>query len=366
MAEQPNRFDGRVGLQQRVLPAYRVAFVDRLARACDGLQVFAGRSRPQEAILAGETPEQADWVKAENRYLFSERTYLLWQPGLMQWLRKWQPEVLILEANPRYLSNWRIARQARRAGIVVLGWGLGAPGASGPLGRIVWGWYLRRFDGVIAYSSQGAEQLRAVGHRKLLIEVAINAVADPTPALPGREPPTDRAPRLLFVGRLQERKGLDRLLQAAASLDRPVELRIVGDGPARSSLESLAQAALPGAVFDGALQGEALADAFRWADLFVLPGTGGLAVQQAMAYGLPVIVAEGDGTQRDLVRPENGWLVPAGDQPALAAVIEGALSDPAGLVQKGAASYRIVAEEINLDQMTRVFVETIRTARERS
>jgi len=29
-----------------------------------------------------------------------------------------------------------------------------------------------------------------------------------------------------------------------------------------------------------------------------------------MAYGLPVIVAEGDGTQSDLVRPENGWRIP--------------------------------------------------------
>ena len=42
---------------------------------------------------------------------------------------------------------------------------------------------------------------------------------------------------------------------------------------------------------------------FAGADLFVLPGTGGLAVQEAMSYALPVIVAKGDGTQEDLVRP---------------------------------------------------------------
>jgi glycosyltransferase involved in cell wall biosynthesis len=366
MAEHPAWFDGRIGLQQRVLPAYRSEFVDRLADACRGLQVFAGRSRPREAILAGESPQKAVWVRADNRYLLSERTYLLWQPGLLPWLQMWRPDALILEANPRYLSNWRVARQARQAGIAVVGWGLGAPSAGGLIGGFVWRWYLRRFDAVIAYSSQGAEQLRAAGHRHLLTEVAVNAVVDPVPDLPSREPPLERAARLLYVGRLQDRKGLDRLLRALAALDLSVELRIVGDGPARSNLESLAQSTLPQTVFDGALQDDELAAAFRWADLFVLPGTGGLAIQHAMAFGLPVIVAEGDGTQRDLVRPENGWLVPPGDEEALAAVLNRALSDPAGLVRRGSASYRIVSDEINLDHMARVFVETMRAARDRA
>ncbi len=41
---------------------------------------------------------------------------------------------------------------------------------------------------------------------------------------------------------------------------------------------------------------------FSSADLFVLPGTGGLAVQEAMSHGLPVIMGQGDGTNDDLVR----------------------------------------------------------------
>ena len=96
--------------------------------------------------------------------------------------------------------------------------------------------------------------------------------------------------------------------------------------------------------------------ALKLADLFVLPGTGGLAVQQAMAYGLPVIVAQGDGTQDDLVRPGNGWQVPPDDLPALQACLEAALADPARLRQMGAESYRIVRDEINVEQMVAVFV----------
>ena len=95
------------------------------------------------------------------------------------------------------------------------------------------------------------------------------------------------------------------------------------------------------------------------ADLFVLPGTGGLAVQEAMVYGLPVVVAEGDGTQEDLVRSENGWLIPANDENALSSALEEALIDPVRLRKMGAASFKIVQNEINIEQMVNVFVEAI-------
>jgi glycosyltransferase involved in cell wall biosynthesis len=91
----------------------------------------------------------------------------------------------------------------------------------------------------------------------------------------------------------------------------------------------------------------------------VLPGTGGLAVQEAMAHGLPVIVAQGDGTQTDLVRPENGWLIPPDDLQALEAVLGEAFSDPARLRRMGAESYRIVAEEVNLEAMVGIFVQAL-------
>ena len=62
---------------------------------------------------------------------------------------------------------------------------------------------------------------------------------------------------------------------------------VVGDGPARYSLES----AFPDAHFTGALQGEALAAAYAGADAFVFPSlsdTFGIVLLEAMASGLPV------------------------------------------------------------------------------
>jgi glycosyltransferase involved in cell wall biosynthesis len=163
----------------------------------------------------------------------------------------------------------------------------------------------------------------------------------------------------LFVGRLQRRKRLDLLLKACAQLEPNPRLVIVGDGPERKSLEALASVEYPATEFVGARHGEELRPYFAEADLFVLPGTGGLAVQEAMSAGLPVIVAKGDGTQDDLVRAGNGWQVTPDDPDDLLRTLREALSDLPRLRAMGAESYRIVREEINLERMVGVFVDAL-------
>jgi glycosyltransferase involved in cell wall biosynthesis len=149
------------------------------------------------------------------------------------------------------------------------------------------------------------------------------------------------------------------LLKACARLQSNPRLIIVGDGPERESLQSLAKEVYPSAEFIGARHGAALAPYFKEADLFVLPGTGGLAVQEAMSYGLPVIVAQGDGTQDDLVRKENGWQIPPDDFETLLSTMKDALRQIARLRKMGEASYRIVKEEINIEKMVETFVTAL-------
>ena len=84
-----------------------------------------------------------------------------------------------------------------------------------------------------------------------------------------------------------------------------------------------------------------------------------------MSYGLPVVVARGDGTQDDLVRPGNGWQIPNEDYLALLGALQDALSGPARLRRMGAESYRIVKEEINIEKMVGVFVEALNSGLKR-
>ncbi len=357
------RFEGRLGLQQRVLPDYRVPFFDLLARACaGGLSVFAGLPRPEEGIASGE-PHLAVHATAKNTHIFGGALYLCRQGGLTDWLVDWNPDALIVEANPRYLSTTAAVRWMHRRGRKVIGWGLGAPPPAGPLRgirRIPQAQFLRQFDALIAYSRRGAAEYRGLGFPQERIFVATNSVAPRPTHAPQRPRPRSGRPCVIFVGRLQARKHVDLLLRACAEVRQPKPaLIIIGDGPDKPALKALARQVFPAAQFVGAKHGEELTSYFAAADLFILPGTGGLAVQEAMAHGLPVIVARGDGTQDDLVREGNGWQIPPDDLPALSAALKAALSDPWRLRKMGAESYRIVSEEINLERMVEVFVQAL-------
>src|SRR5476651_295882 len=90
-------------------------------------------------------------------------------------------------------------------------------------------------------------------------------------------------PIFLTVGRL----AIEKNLEAFLSLDLPGSKVVVGDGPAREQLAK----AYPDAVFLGSRQGEALAELYAAADVFVFPSrtdTFGLVLLEALASGVPV------------------------------------------------------------------------------
>jgi len=363
-----DNFPGKLGLQQRVLPAYRVPFFDALAVKCSGcLSIFAGKPLPNEQIPIVNKLDVAHVYPARNINFLnpSSSLYQCWQVGINRWLEEWQPDALIIEANPRYPSTGQAIARMHRRGLPVLGWGLGARFPQG----ILQGWWVKRrarflnsLDAIIAYSRRGAEEYRSAGFPFNRIFVAPNAVA-PRPMRPPilRDAKFEARAIVLFVGRLQARKRIDLLLHACSSLPGPIqpEVWIVGDGPAKEEFETIARQVYPDTKFLGARYGKELVEIYNRADLFVLPGTGGLAIQEAMAYGLPVIVAEGDGTQDDLVRAENGWQVPAGDLHALVSALQDALVNPQQLRFKGEASYRIVDEDVSIEKMVEVFLEAL-------
>jgi glycosyltransferase involved in cell wall biosynthesis len=227
---------------------------------------------------------------------------------------------------------------------------------------------VRRFDALVTYSRRGADEYAALGFPAERIFVALNAaVPRPIAPPPARPAVFEGRPTVLFVGRLQARKRLDDLLRACALLPDELQPRllVVGDGPEGEALKELAAQVYPRAEFPGARHGHELAPFFAAADLFILPGTGGLAVQEAMSHGLPVIVGQGDGTNDDLVRaatrtsPGNGWQLAEEGAPTLAETLRLALASASRLRRMGAVSYRIVAEEVNLEKMVGVFVDVL-------
>ncbi|MBX6332318.1 MAG: glycosyltransferase [Gemmatimonadaceae bacterium] len=161
------------------------------------------------------------------------------------------------------------------------------------------------------------------------------AELDRTPACVDRG--VSMPPRLVFIGRLSPEKGVATLLRSLARLAgagvAPLpHVTIIGDGAERGALAALARelGCEHAVIFAGQLAREPLSAALARADLCVQPSlTEGFskAWLDAMAHGLPVIASE-VGAARAVIGGdgERGWLVPPGDEAALAATLEHVLT----------------------------------------
>jgi glycosyltransferase involved in cell wall biosynthesis len=139
---------------------------------------------------------------------------------------------------------------------------------------------------------------------------------------------------LTFVGRLDEQKGVDTLLDAAAiALPNAASARlwIIGDGPLRADLANRAHrlSLMSRVRFWGRQEGVAR---FLWAsDLFVLPSRFEalpVALLEALACGLPVIATQVGETGSVVQEGVNGFLVPSGDAAALAQSMRRLIESP--------------------------------------
>jgi glycosyltransferase involved in cell wall biosynthesis len=142
-------------------------------------------------------------------------------------------------------------------------------------------WFHGASHAVMAATPALAAELRSRGFRNVVLWPR-GVDADLFHPRPGADLGLPR-PVFLSVGRVAVEKNLEAFLD----LDLPGTKVVVGDGPARAALER----DYPHAVFLGALQGEALAQAYAAADVFVFPSktdTFGLVLLEALASGVPV------------------------------------------------------------------------------
>lgn len=142
-------------------------------------------------------------------------------------------------------------------------------------------------------------------------------------------------PLVLFVGRLDPRKGLGVLLGAMARVREAIphaELLVVGDGPLRARFESLAAPLGDAVRFQGAVPGAALPHYYAAADVVVSPATGnesfGIVLLEAMASGRALIASDIAGYRSVVTSGEDGVLVPPADADALSDALVALLRDP--------------------------------------
>ncbi|MBI3399819.1 MAG: glycosyltransferase family 4 protein [Acidobacteria bacterium] len=191
------------------------------------------------------------------------------------------------------------------------------------------------------------------------IDVSAFATAMPRP----RGMPADQ-PHVVYVGRLEPRKGVDVLIRAMPIVRARVanaRLLIVGDGPARDALTALARSVDADVRFAGRVDDQQLPAYMQAGDIVCSPALGGesfgIVLLEAMACGTPVVASRIEG-YTDLLGEDSAVLVPPRDSDALAAALMALLKDEGRrrtLARRGASKAREYDWPVVAGRLERVY-----------
>jgi glycosyltransferase involved in cell wall biosynthesis len=221
---------------------------------------------------------------------------------------------------------------------------------------------LRMADGVYSSSAYSAQWCRRFYGLDREIPVLHTGV-DTRQFAPQSEPKEQR-PTVLFAGRISRNKGVDVLMEACCLLARDVpglQLRLLGrdkDQLVDGFRARCAEMGFPQLLdWPGFVPREELPRQFHRAHVFAAPSRfeagPGLVNLEAMACGLPIVVASGSGAGEVVCNGKTGLLVPPGDANSLASALGRLLTDAALRQTMGAAARRYAVEHADTTQCLR-------------
>ena len=184
-----------------------------------------------------------------------------------------------------------------------------------PMMKLAWkdaGHILKRADFITTPTRRAANLLEAAAGVKDVLAISCGIDAS---RFHNSTPPTNKPPRVLFLGRLDYEKHIHNLLKAVAKLpsELGIQVEIVGNGGERENLKALAAelGITDQVVFTGHISEEELPRAYERATVFAMPSIAELqsiATMEAMASGRPVVAANAMALPHLVHNGDNGYL----------------------------------------------------------
>lgn len=235
--------------------------------------------------------------------------------------------------------------------------------------RPIFGKFFRRLDRLIAVSGAAydfAYRLFPGDYR--IIPNGVDLSRFGRDSCPDKADP-NRPLTILFVGRLDRRKGFQNLLEAYISLkpDYPdLRLQVVGPfaPPEYQPYQKIAEVqGVTGIEFVGYVSPERLPAFYHQADIFCAPSLGcesfGIVLLEAMAAGLPVVASDIAGYRTVLADGQEGFLTPPGQPEELAGALRRLLDQPQQRWEMGQRG-RLKASQYHWDQIVDQILELYR------
>tara|TARA_Y100000816_G_C26105202_1_gene586995 strand:+ start:1790 stop:2854 length:1065 start_codon:yes stop_codon:yes gene_type:complete len=347
----------KVLIVQRVVAHYRKPFFNKLSEVSN-LTVVSGKSMGTEDVIEEGKSNYSNIILKVNYYLNSS---FWWHSGILKALKKEKPDVVIISPTPRCLTNFIIAIYCKLKNIKLIGWGLGQiPGrtsAENLLHSIAQKTIIIFLNNLITYSTKAYDYYKNLGFNGK-IYTAFNAVCTKN-FLPKTEFIYHPGLKIVYVGRVTPEKRLDELIKIVMR-NKNFYLTVIGPNSKYlaekfSSKEIKERISFLDFLADQALNKELIKN-----DIFVLPSRGGLAINHAMASGLPVIVSEGDGTELDLIdHGIEGFLFKNEDWISLEKILCKVSKDKKLLEKMGKNATSKIKGQFTIDEMCKTFLKAI-------
>jgi glycosyltransferase involved in cell wall biosynthesis len=365
MTDKSQYQTARVTIIQPAVPHYRLDFFDRLADHF-GARFTVYTSPTDMGVLTtrAAAPRWERLLGATLRF----RTGIEWQCGILS-VPVHRGDTVVVSGAPRGLGNLITILRARILGARVVWWGHYLSPTTRPWRHTLRSLLMRRAHGLLFYTDAEVLSYRATtsGRRDRRIIAALNNGLNLDPIKAHRLPyrAADRAPALLFVGRLTEKSRLDLAVRALAH-GSGVALHIVGDGPDKDTLLQLANklGVSSQIIWHPATTNEAtIADIANQCRMFLYPGNVGLSVIHGMAYGLPAILHNDPSHHMPEIAAfkagKNGVTFELGDARSLWKAISDSITRTDRLDEMSQAAIEMVTNDYNTARMAERFIAVI-------
>lgn len=355
-----------VTIIQPTVPSYRFGLFNRLA--CKLGPSFSVHASPGKLGVLTERTSRFAWERplGPMRRLLPG---LEWQPGALS-IPIARGDVVVVSGAPRCLSNMALLLKARWKGARTIWWGHYWSSTSRPWRAGLRMVLMRLAGAILFYTDREVGEYLATRRNNHKPISALNNGIETDEIVRLREPydPTLRPRDLLLIGRLTEKAEVGLLLEALATSGcAGITLDVVGGGEEEQSLRRHAgELGLDGRIewHGGTTDEPRIAAIANRCRLFVYPGSVGLSLIHAFAYGLPAIVHDGRWRQGPeiaaLSAGENGVAFREGNAESLAQTIRTLLDDPPGMKRMSTDAIALVGRTFNTKDMADRFYELIR------